>query len=102
MNWQPIETAPTDGRAFWGFLYETGIRLLFWMSPEQCAYYEGCDDPDEYDGCWCEVSDLDKEWSPDWWLPADAIPLPSGAGIYDQRDRVGIARNLSDEMGDQK
>ena len=79
--WRPIASAPFDGTPIWGFLYETGIRLLRWVSPEECAEYEGSYDVEEYDGCWVEVADFDEEWSPEFWMPLDALPLPEGAAI---------------------
>lgn len=87
--WRPISQAPFDGTPVWGFLHETGIRLLRWMSPAECAAYEGNTDVDEYDGCWVEATDADEEWSPALWAPLDAIPLPNGAS---ERLHAAIAK----------
>ena len=87
MTWRPIKTAPRDGSPIWGFLHETGILLLRWATPEECAAEEG-GDASNYDGCFVQVSDFDEEWSPAWWLPLDALPLPPGT----------VHRGLSDAL----
>jgi hypothetical protein len=76
--WRPIAEAPTDGTPVWAWLNETGILLMRWATPEECARAEG-GRPDEYDGCWVEVADFDNDWSPSHWAPLEAIPLPPGA-----------------------
>lgn len=87
--WLPISEAPRDGTPVWGFLHETGIRLLRWMSPEECAAYEDSADVEDYDGAWIEVVDADEDWSPEVWAPLDAIPLPENASA---RIRAAIAK----------
>lgn len=77
--WRPIAEAPKDGSPIWAFLHETGIRLLRWVSEEECAKYEGSYDVTAYDGCWVQVSDFDEEWSPEFWAPLSTIPLPANA-----------------------
>lgn len=74
-GWQPIETAPRDGSCFWAYLNETGIRLVRWSSAEEAAARDG-GNPDEYTSTFVEVSDETEEWSPRWWLPRSAIPVP--------------------------
>ncbi len=76
--WRPMIEAPYDGSTVWAWLHQTGIRKVFWMSPEACAQYEG-GDPEDYDGCWVQVDDHDEEWSPEFWAPLSAIPDPTEA-----------------------
>lgn len=74
-EWQPMETAPKDGQIIWAWLYQTGIRAVRWGTAEEWAESLG-GSPDEYLSCWVEADDDSEEWSPDWWLPYDAIPVP--------------------------
>ena len=73
--WKPISEAPTDGRLFWGYLHESGIRLLQRVSPEESAEELG-GDPGEYLPVWAEVSDHSEQWEPELWASTDDIPLP--------------------------
>lgn len=77
--WRPIADAPCDGTPIWAFLNYSGVRLVRWMNPAECATYEGAPDPSEYDGCWVELTDKDEEWRPKWWAPLDAIGVPPDA-----------------------
>ena len=79
IHWQPISTAPKDGTPIWAYLYQSGIREVRWMSPEECAEYEGSDDPSDYDGVWVETADSDNDWSPEFWMPA--LPHPEREGL---------------------
>jgi hypothetical protein len=82
--WRGIESAPRDGSPIWAWLNETGILLMRWATPQECADEEG-GEPDEYEGCWVEVVDFDNDWQPRHWAPLDAIPLPPGASGRMQR-----------------
>lgn len=73
-EWQPIATNPKDGKPFWAYLHQTGIRKLRWSSAEEASGLNG--DPGDYDGAFCEVDDIMETWEPDWWLPLEAIPDP--------------------------
>lgn len=84
--WRPIADAPRDGTPIWAWLYDSGIRLMVWMNPAECAAYEGSSDPSEYDGSWAEAFDLGEDWSPKWWRPADEIGAPSDAQKF--RDAI--------------
>lgn len=56
-SWQPIETAPRDGR-----------RLLLWDPSRDMPIF----------GCWAVEWDGWKEWAFDWKLPQPThwIPVP--------------------------
>jgi len=78
-EWQSIETAPQDGTKIWGWLYDSGIVLMHWMTAEENAADDGSDNPDDYISCWvksCEPEDGD--WSPKYWKPFDSIGIPPG------------------------
>lgn len=74
-KWQPIKTAPKDGTWVWAYLYESGIRRVFWQSAEMSAAEEG-GSPGDYVAGWYEVDDHDEGWTPHWWLPQSAISEP--------------------------
>jgi hypothetical protein len=74
-TWQPMSTAPKDGREIWAYLYDSGIRRVRWCTAEEAAEIEG-GHPDEYEATWCEADDWDQTWTPRWWLPLDALPEP--------------------------
>ena len=74
--WRDMDSAPKDGTEIWAYLFDSGIRRVRWCSAEESAEIEG-GAPDDYEACWCEVDDWDEIWSPKWWLPLNAIPLPS-------------------------
>lgn len=76
LAWQPGETAPKDGQLIWAYLYQSGIRAIQWMEPEEHAEELG-GVPDDYVGCFVEVDDHSEQWEPKWWLPYDAIPEPA-------------------------
>lgn len=73
-GWRPIESAPRTGEFIWAYLYNTGIRQVRWMAPNECAELEGGTAAD-YDGSWVEAGDR-EDWSPRFWLPIDALPAP--------------------------
>ena len=75
MEWQPIETNPKSGEPFWGYLYDTGIHELRWMSAEETSEYFGCA-VDECEGGFVKPDDPSQDWKPRWWLPKDAFPAP--------------------------
>lgn len=74
--WRKIEEfgTPKDGDQIWGYLFDTGIRLLEWQSAESAASEFG-GSPEHYEGEWCVPDDHVESWKPQWWIPVDAIPL---------------------------
>lgn len=53
MKLKPIETAPKDGTKIWGWLYDTGIVLMHWMTAQQNADeagHSGAPASRKYDG----------------------------------------------------
>ncbi len=73
--WRSGDTAPRDGTPFWAFLFERGLRRLFYMTAQQIAEEEG-GTPDEYEAGFCEVDDHSEVWKPKWLVPLALIPLP--------------------------
>ena len=82
--WQTMDTAPKDSRLIWGFLYDSGIRLLRWSGE-----IEG--------GEWVEAAEPTDDWSPSFWAPFDAIPLPPGVAYASSSQGKVRLRDL-DEM----
>ena len=69
MKWQPIETAPKDGRRF----------LAYEKSDENCVY-ECWWEPDYLHDEWgCAVGGWDDDWDlqrdPSHWMPLPAPPV---------------------------
>jgi hypothetical protein len=78
LEWQPIATAPTDGTHIWAYLFDSGIQLMRFGTAAEWAEKEG-GKPEDFLSCWVEVNDETEVWSPKYWLPKDAIPLPEAA-----------------------
>lgn len=79
MEWRNSKTdpPPQDGKPIWAHLYDSGIRKLRWESAEDYLERRRINgDPKEYNGWFVEVNSPDEYWSPQWWLPYDAIPEP--------------------------
>lgn len=77
-EWKPIETAPRDGTKIWGWMYDSGIVLMHWMSAEENAAEDGSDNPDDYISCWVKSGEPDEDAWPKFWQPFDAIGVPPG------------------------
>lgn len=78
MDWRPISEARKDGTKIWGWLYDSGIVLMRWMTAQENADEAGDpENPDEYIACWVKASEpSDGEWHPKFWLPFEAINTP--------------------------
>lgn len=70
MKWQPIETAPKDGRSLW--LVEDGMSIGLAI-PHQCVGYWVADRRYTAGGSWVQV---DRSWilSPTHWMPLPDPP----------------------------
>jgi hypothetical protein len=64
---------PRDGSPFWAYLFDSGIRRMFWESAAD--YAERTGQKGAGDG-YAEWDDPDEEWTPLFWLPDDALPTP--------------------------
>lgn len=87
--WRPIETAPKDSTPVWAYLYESGVRLVRYVSPEELAR-DGGGEPAEYvDNYWVEVENESEAWAPLYWLPRDTLPPapPASADTKGQGQR---------------
>lgn len=78
--WQPIETAPTDGRyIIAGYFRGNELRWVKhtrWMTAEQAAENDG-GDPADYDCGWTDGEDEDDySATPTHWMPLVPPPLP--------------------------
>lgn len=83
MEWRAGETAPKNGKPFWGWLYDEGIHLVRWVTAEENAAADNEQgDPDEYISCFVKVTDeSDGDWTVKFWLPWDEISAPTGVGL---------------------
>lgn len=75
-EWQPIETAPKDGRYIIGLSFFTSgewssANICRWQTAEQIAENEGWGDASEFEEGWdCEGDQV----SPRFWIPMPTIP----------------------------
>lgn len=77
-GWQPIETAPKDGREI---IYRTKsgrVGSCYWMTARELADAFG-GSPHEYDGSWIDERDED-EAIPAHWAPMFADPPERSEG----------------------
>lgn len=84
VDWQRMDTAPRDGRLIWGFLYDSGVRLLRWSGEAEF-------------GEWVEAAEPTDDWSPTFWAPFDAITLPPGV-FYASGSQGKVRLRDLDEM----
>jgi hypothetical protein len=77
MKWQPGNTAPKDGSPFWGWLSDSGIRLMEYRTAAENAAQDDSADVDRYQAAFVEVSDPTEAWEPRFWLPYSAITTPN-------------------------
>ena len=75
LKWRPISEHPRDGAPFWGWLHQTGIRKLQFMTAAKIADWDGSD-VDRWDDSFVEAADPSEAWEPDFWLPLEEIPEP--------------------------
>lgn len=70
VGWQPIETAPKDGR----------IVLGFWPTMPGVQVHDACFGLTKYKhGGWFNAEDEDREYrDPEYWIPLPAAPRTQG------------------------
>jgi hypothetical protein len=57
---------PQDGKPFWAWLHQTGIRRMVWVAD---FYEDG--------GTYVLTDDRGDDYEPDFWAPLSAIPDPA-------------------------
>lgn len=67
--WQPIETAPRDGRLIWAFERGRGVERRQYI-----AWWVDCGPSRDEGQYWQD--DNDSEPSPTHWMPLPTPPLP--------------------------
>ena len=99
MTWQPIETAPKDGKRVLVYAWQDGVSLLgvgFWVQPRTLA---------ELGGWICRTlpeQDVDGTFSdPTHWMPLPAPPPPAPSVLMafcdcDQTHQVDPGYHASD------
>jgi hypothetical protein len=86
IDWKTMDTAPQDGTKVWGWLYDTGIVLMHWMTAEQAAAEED-GDPEDYEAGWVMSKEPDDYYTPRFWKPLDAIGVPPGVAWIEDENR---------------
>lgn len=81
-DWQPIDTAPKDGRLILSARFNEGVikwaREACWVSSEDMADMNG-GDPEEYDPAWASLGDEDDPIYPTHWVAMPDPPSTSPA-----------------------
>lgn len=72
-----IKQPPRNGKPFWAWLHNSGIRKMRWETAGEFVDRTGrTEKPKEFAGAYVEADNPDEDWRPDYWLPFDAIKEP--------------------------
>lgn len=76
-NWQPITTAPQDGRLILSARFKDSeikwVREACWVSAEDMAEMHG-GEPNEYEPAWATLGDDSDPIYPTHWSPVPEAP----------------------------